>query len=294
MYSVEKYEQTARQAVAEGIVMLRNENKVLPIPADSSVALFGRSQFNYFKSGTGSGGLVNTAYVTGIGEAFENSDYHLNEELKNTYEVWLKDHPFDTGNGWAQEPWFQEEMPVSSELATRIAADSSIAVIVIGRTAGEDKDNAAEEGSYFLMSTEEEMIRNVCGAFEKTVVLLNVGNIMDMKWVEKYQPSAVLYVWQGGQEGGNGVMDVLTGAVSPSGKLTDTIAADIQDYPAAEHFGSDVCNEYVEDIYVGYRYFSKIQGTVQERRLYRFIVKHRRENLERQQEFCAALQRPKN
>lgn len=256
MYSVEKYEQTARQAVAEGIVMLRNENKVLPIPADSSVALFGRSQFNYFKSGTGSGGLVNTAYVTGIGEAFENSDYHLNEELKNTYEVWLKDHPFDTGNGWAQEPWFQEEMPVSSELATRIAADSSIAVIVIGRTAGEDKDNAAEEGSYFLMSTEEEMIRNVCGAFEKTVVLLNVGNIMDMKWVEKYRPSAVLYVWQGGQEGGNGVMDVLTGAVSPSGKLTDTIAADIQDYPAAEHFGSDVCNEYVEDIYVGYRYFS--------------------------------------
>lgn len=256
MYSVEGYARTARQAVAEGIVMLENRNGTLPLKEGCRVALFGRSQFNYYKSGTGSGGMVNTSYVTGIKEALEKDSYVLNSELMKVYEAWLKDHPFDTGKGWAQEPWYQEEMPVSAELAQQISKDSDAAIIVIGRTAGEDKDNAAAEGSYFLTAAEEELLQNVCSTFEKTVVLMNVGNIMDMKWVAKYQPSAVLYVWQGGQEGGNGVLDVLSGRVSPSGKLTDTIAENIEDYPAAENFGSEERNFYAEDIYVGYRYFS--------------------------------------
>ena len=84
---------------------------------------------------------------------------------------------------------------------------------------------------------------------------MNVGNIIDMKWVEKYNPSSVIYVWQGGQEGGNGVVDVLTGKVNPSGKLTDTIARNIEDYPSSENFGNTEKNYYQEDIYVGYRYF---------------------------------------
>ena len=95
----------------------------------------------------------------------------------------------------------------------------------------------------------------VCEHFEKSIVLLNVGSIIDMKWVEKYDPAAVLYVWQGGQEGGNGVLDVLNGAHSPSGKLTDTIAYDLSDYPSTPNFGDEKRNLYVEDIYVGYRYF---------------------------------------
>lgn len=239
VYSIEKYAETARRAVAEGIVMLRNEGKVLPLSEGSRLALFGRSQFCYYKSGTGSGGMVNTAYVTGIKEALEKEGrFELNGELAEVYEEWLKDHPFDTGNGWAQEPWFQEEMPVSLELAQRVRENSDIAVIIIGRTAGEDKDNLAAEGSYLLTRTEEELLETVCGVFERTVVLLNVGNIIDMKWVEKYQPSAVLYVWQGGQEGGNGVLDVLTGSVSPSGRLSDTIAQDIQDYPSTKITGT--------------------------------------------------------
>lgn len=256
-YSVEKYAETARQAVAEGIVMLKNDGGVLPLPAGSRIALFGRSQFCYYKSGTGSGGLVNTAYVTGIKEALESdSRFQLNEMLMETYEVWLQSHPFDTGNGWAQEPWFQEEMPISGELARKARETSDTAVIIIGRTAGEDKDNLAAEGSYILTKTEEEMLKTVCSVFERTVVLLNVGNIIDMKWVEKYAPSAVLYVWQGGQEGGNGVLDVLTGDVCPSGRLSDTIAYDIEDYPSTQHYGDTVRNLYTEDIYVGYRYFS--------------------------------------
>ncbi|MFS8630465.1 MAG: glycoside hydrolase family 3 C-terminal domain-containing protein, partial [Bacillales bacterium] len=99
------------------------------------------------------------------------------------------------------------------------------------------------------------MIQLVCEQFDKTIVLLNVASIIDMKWVEKYDPAAVLYVWQGGQEGGNGVLDVLNGTHSPSGKLTDTIAYDLSDYPSTPYFGDAKRNIYVEDIYVGYRYF---------------------------------------
>lgn len=89
---------------------------------------------------------------------------------------------FDIGEGWAMEPWNQEEMPVSEELARQAAEQSDLAIVVLGRTAGEDKDNSAAEGSYLLTAAEEEILRNVCNAFARTIVVLNVGNIMDMKW----------------------------------------------------------------------------------------------------------------
>lgn len=87
------------------------------------------------------------------------------------------------------------------------------------------------------------------------MVLLNVGNIIDMQWVMRYNPGAVAYIWQGGQEGCRGVLDVLNGTVNPCGKLPDTIACTPADYPAADHYGADDRNIYAEDIYVGYRYF---------------------------------------
>ena len=257
LFSVEEYAAKARQAVAEGIVMLRNEDGALPLAKGTKIALFGRGQFNYYKGGTGSGGMVNTRYVTGIAEALEQSEeYELNRRVKEAYLEWLADHPFNRGIGWAQEPWFQEEMPLSEELARQAAEESDAAVIIIARTAGEDKDNVEGPGSYLLTDTEEKLLETVCSAFRRTVVLLNVGNLIDMKWVEKYAPSAVLYVWQGGQEGGNGVLDVISGKVSPSGRLTDTVARDLHDYPAAEWYGDPKRNFYAEDIYVGYRYFS--------------------------------------
>ncbi|MBR3644839.1 MAG: glycoside hydrolase family 3 protein [Lachnospiraceae bacterium] len=254
-YNLKDYAQKARQAVAEGVVMLENNN-VLPITGKKNIALFGRTQFNYYKSGTGSGGLVNTRYVTGIYEALEaDDDITVNTKVRKAYEQWIEDHPFDMGQGWAQEPWFQEEMPIDSELVDKAKEESDIAVVIIGRTAGEDKDNKAEEGSYLLTSTEIDMLDKVCGAFKQTIVLLNVGNIIDMKSIRKANPSAILYVWQGGQEGGNGVLDVLKGNVSPSGRLADTIAYDIEDYYSTKYHGDKVRNYYVEDIYVGYRYF---------------------------------------
>lgn len=253
---MEKYSALARQAAAESCVLLKNDGQTLPIQEGTKVSVFGRIAFHYYKSGTGSGGLVNVKRVTGILDAIKGSEkILLNEKLYETYAAWVAENPFDKGAGWGQEPWSQVEMPLTDELVAEAARESDMAVVVIGRTAGEDQDTMAQPGSYLLTEAEEDMLKKVCGAFEKVAVLLNVGNIIDMKWVEAYQPSAVMYVWQGGQEGGNGVLDVLDGTVTPCGKLTDTIARDIADYPSTKNFGDPKKNVYQEDIYVGYRYF---------------------------------------
>ena len=256
VFDWKEYAAVARKATAEGCVLLRNEEKALPIKQGETISVFGCNQFNYYKSGTGSGGMVNTPYVVSILDALKAEDrITLNRELMEVYENWLVEHPFDKGAGWANEPWCQEEMELTRDIVGKAAAQSDMALVMIGRTAGEDKDNSSKEGSYLLTQKEEKMLELVCGTFSRVAVILNVGNVIDMKFVEKYKPQAVMYVWQGGMEGGNGVVDVLMGKVSPSGHLTDTIAYDISDYPSAKNFGDEFKNVYEEDIYVGYRYF---------------------------------------
>lgn len=252
---MERYARLARQAVAEGCVLLENKDQILPLKKGEHVAVFGRMAFHYYKSGLGSGGLVNTRYVTGIVDALkENKEILLDEKLIKIYTDWILENPYDEGQGWGRVPWSQKEMKVTEEMLD-CARDNDVSMIIIGRTAGEDQDNNAKAGSYYLTETEEDMIRRVCEVSKRTVVVLNVGNIIDMRWVKKYQPQAVLYVWQGGQEGGSGVADVLTGKICACGKLPDTIAADINDYPSTANFGDPFKNYYKEDIYVGYRYF---------------------------------------
>ena len=146
-------------------------------------------------------------------------------------------------------------MPLSDELVSGAASRCQTALIVIGRTAGEDRDNAAEKGSWYLTDAEEAMLEIVCRHFSRTVVILNVGNIIDMSFVDRYEPSSVLYIWQGGMEGGSGAVDVITGKVPASGRLSDTIAYHIDDYPSTRNFGCEDTIRYEEDIYVGYRYF---------------------------------------
>ena len=251
----ETYARMARKAAAEGAVLLKNEGNVLPLKEGERLAVFGRIQFDYYKSGTGSGGMINTRYVVGILDALKEEKIVLNLELEQVYRDWLKEHPFDKGSGWAQEPWSQQEMPLSGEMVKKAAAESDTALVIIGRTAGEDRDAKAEKGSFFLSEGEEDMLRQVCGAFDRVVVALNVGSIMDMNWVEAYGPQAVLYVWQGGMEVGHWVADILMGRVNPCGRLADTIARSVEDYPSHIHFGGEDGNRYAEDIYVGYRYF---------------------------------------
>lgn len=249
------YAQKARQAAAEGAVLLKNDESALPLKEGERLSVFGRIQFDYYKSGTGSGGMINTRYVVGIPEALKEENLVWNQELEQIYREWMESHPFDMGKGWAQEPWSQEEMPLSREIVEAAAAKSDAALVVIGRTAGEDRDATGERGSYYLSEGEELMLQSVCGAFARVIVVLNVGNIIDMNWVETYHPQAVLYTWQGGMEGGHAVADVLMGRVNPCGRLTDTIARSVEDYPSAAHFGGPDGDQYAEDIYVGYRYF---------------------------------------
>ena len=251
-----KYSETARAAAAEGCVLLRNENGALPIREGETAAVFGRIQLDYYKSGTGSGGMVNVPYVHSILDGLaQHPSVRIYEPLPDIYRAWTAEHPFDRGTGWGTEPWCQEEMPLTDELTADAAAHADLALVIIGRTAGEDRDNTPQPGSYYLTDGERDMLKKVCGAFSRTAVILNTGNIIDMSWVEEYAPQAVLYVWQGGMEGGSGAADVLCGAVSPSGKLPDTIARKLQDYPSIRNFGSGEANFYQEDVYVGYRYF---------------------------------------
>lgn len=251
-----KYLDTAAKMVSEGIVMLNNNNNALPLDTDKEVAVFGRIQFHYYKSGTGSGGMVNVTKVVNILDGLIDNGVKVNEKLLDTYRKWDKENPFDLGEGWGGEPWSQKEMPLDEGLVKETAKSCETAIVIIGRTAGEEQDNKLEAGSYLLSDDEIEMLTVVRENFKKVVLLLNVGNIIDMTDINRIAPDAVLYVWQGGMTGGKGTADVLTGKVSPSGKLPDTIAYKASDYPSDANFGREKSRDiYAEDIYVGYRYF---------------------------------------
>ncbi|OAO89131.1 hypothetical protein AXX17_ATUG04160 [Arabidopsis thaliana] len=258
---LEGFAEFSRTVAAEGAVLLKNDGQVLPLRSGDNVAIFGRTQVNYYRSGTGSGGSVHVAYTTNLLDGLRSKkNFSVNEDLAAVYEQWIGQNPFDNGGGgWAAEPWHQKEMPLSDELVSTARSSSNKAIVVIGRTAGEDQDNADKPGSYLLTEDEIAMLKQVTARFEQTVVVLNVSNIIDMSWLndESYAHPipCIIYSWHGGMEGGNAIADVLAGEVTPSGKLTDTIAYSIEDYPSTRNYGNEFTNFYQEDIYVGYRYF---------------------------------------
>lgn len=254
------------EAAREGAVLLMNE-ATLPLTKDDKVAVFGRIQKDWYRSGTGSGGSVHIPYTTNLIDSLRElraggeDAPAIDEDLARRYEAWIKENPFDTGGGeWAAEPWAQREMPLDGALVRDCASRCGKAVYVIGRTAGEDKDNAAQKGSWYLTDGEHDALQRICEAFDKVCVVLNVSNIIDTEWI--WEPcfrghiTAVLFAWHGGMEGGRACAQILCGKESPSGKLSDTIARRIEDYPSTETFGAAGDVLYKEDIYVGYRYFT--------------------------------------
>lgn len=245
-----------RRAAAEGAVLLKN-NGVLPLENNETLALFGRVQSEWFYTGYGSGGDVNKPYAVNLIEGVRNcSALSLYEPLAKVYTDWSAKNQIDHGI-WGHWPRFYPEMPVTKGLAADAAVHADCAVVTIGRSSGEDRENALEKGSFYLTDDERTLLETVTEAFEKTVVLLNVGSLMDLSWLEEFgnKIGAVLLVWQGGMESGNAVADLLCGAVCPSGRLTDTIARQYSDYPSADDFGAAEFNNYTEDIFVGYRWF---------------------------------------
>jgi len=243
-----------RRAGAEGVVLVKN-NGVLPLSKEKKVSVFGRVQVDYFCVGYGSGGDVNPPYVISLLQGLrEEENITVNEELAAVYEAWCAAHAVPVYE-WGKWPRNLPEMPLDEGLIAKARAASDTAMVVIGRAAGEDRENLLEPGSYELTEDERSLLAQVTAAFENTIAVIDTGNVMDLSWVEEYHLSAVLLAWQGGMESGRSIADVLSARVTPSGKLTDTIAWRYQDYPSAAHFGGDIFNNYAEDIFVGYRYF---------------------------------------
>ena len=248
----------ARQMAAEGIVLLKNENKTLPVCKDETVAVFGRTAVDYFTVGYGSGGDVIPPYKSGLMAGLRQNNVKIEETLAAVYDSWCHDKKNVPDEGfWGHWPMSYPEMPLKETTVSDAAKNAEKALVVIGRAAGEDRENLLKKGSYFLTDKEVKMLDLVTKHFRKVCVILDCGNIIDMSRIASYgdKISAIVYAWQGGMESGYALADVLTGKVAPSGKLTDTIAVNYESYPGNEDFGGRKFNAYTEDIYVGYRYF---------------------------------------
>ena len=242
-----------RTVAAQGAVLL--ENRVLPFVEGTTVSLFGRVQCRHFCTGYGSGGDVNAPYQISLLEGIRNCEQlHLNEDLATVYQQFHVENPIND-SVWGMWPRNYPEMPLTEAQVAEARHDSEHAVVILGRSSGEDRENVLAPGSYYLTDEEKGMLQLVTKYFPDAVLLLNIGAVMDLSFLEDYNFGAVMILWQGGMESGNAVADLLCGKETPCGRLTDTIALTYEDYPSAGHFGGKQYNEYFEDIYVGYRYF---------------------------------------
>lgn len=245
----------ARQAAAEGIVLVKNDG-TLPIKSGEEVAVFGRTQYDWFCVGYGSGGDVKAPYKVSFADGLKNeSGIIINENLDKKYSEWCKQNVPDEGF-WGHWPFSFKEMPISENEIWDAAKTSDVAIITIGRAAGEDREQKLKDGSFYLTLDELKLIDKVTAIFKKTVLVLDVGNVIDFEEIDKFgdRINAIVIAWQGGMESGHALCDVLSGKVNPSGRLTDTIAVNYDAYPAHD-FGHKDFNEYDEDVFVGYRYF---------------------------------------
>lgn len=244
-----------RELAEEGIVLLKNDD-VLPIKAGQKVSVFGRVQHDWFYVGYGSGGDVHAPYKVPFFEGLSNAGISYNEQLKNVYDEWCEKPGNEADYGyWGHWPYFYEEMPLTQDVVNNAKSQSDVAIVIIGRAAGEDRENKLEQGSYYLTETEKDMLSKVTRNFDKTILIMNCGNVVDLSFTLDYKLAGIIYAWQLGQENANALGNILSGKTNPSGKLSDTIAKAYEDYPSAKNFGGKDYNDYEEDIYVGYRHF---------------------------------------
>ena len=252
--------QLSRQAAREGMVLLKNQGRALPLEKGAKLALFGNATMDYVKGGGGSGD-VTVAYTRNLYEGLKTKEPQVQilEPLADFYRE-------NVSAQYAQGvvPGFTREPKIPEELLTQAKAWTDTAVISICRFSGEgwDRKGIPGDGDFYLTKEEQEMVETVTGNFDRVIVVLNVGGMVDTSWFfANDRIQAVLLAWQGGIEGGLAAADLLCGEVSPSGKLTDTFAGSFDDYPSSEGFNeSEDYVEYTEDIYVGYRYFETISG----------------------------------
>lgn len=246
------YAEYCRKIAAEGCVLLENDG-TLPLKKTDKTAVFGREQFEYVKSGSGSGGRVNCPYVTNLYDYIKDKTV-LDDEVTAFYKGYIAENPLDEGDGMQWElPSVQKQPVLDEEFVKAASARNDKAVMVISRIAGEAIDMKVERGYFFLTEQEELALELITRYFSRVVVVLNVGNLIDVTPFKKYNVNALLLCWQGGQEGGAALADALSGETSPSGKLPVTVAS-LDSYKHIP-FGNFSRNIHFEDIFVGYRYF---------------------------------------
>lgn len=288
--NLEAHAKVTRQSATEGMVLLENR-QALPLKADTKkVAVFGVTSYDFIAGGTGSGN-VNRAYTVSLLDGLKNVGYTIDANIQGKYEAYKKQiedekaekakkekNPFAS---FLPQPLPTEILPSAEELKEAVAANDA-AIITIGRISGEFVDRTTD--NFSLSAEESTLLKTVCQSFQtagkKVIVVLNIGGVIETaSW--KNLPDAVLLAWQAGQEGGNSVADVLSGKVSPSGKLPMTWPVKLEDhastlnFPRAENFGMNMSafmgkedekteprefwdyTYYKESIYVGYRWFDK-------------------------------------
>ena len=281
--------QVARKAAGEAMVLLRNEDATLPMASGKKVALYGISALDFVAGGTGSGN-VNKAYVVNMKEGLENAGFTVDQSLMNFYQATLDMNKATTaltsagGRGFGFGSAKAAEVAIPENAITNEARNNDVAIVVLGRNAGEGADRKMVD-DFDLTNIERELLRNVSTAFhaqgKKVIVVLNIGGVIETNsW--KNSVDAILLPWSPGQEGANAVADVLTGKVNPSGKLPMTFPIGFMDHPSSANFPYNYVRgnnnnmnmfgfggqqqrqlqkdvdytNYEEGIYVGYRYFT--------------------------------------
>lgn len=274
----------SRQAACEGMVLLKNTDKELPFVTGKKLALFGKGCVDYVKGGGGSA-EVNCAYVRNLYEGLKIKEAEGKVRLLHSLGEFYEDNIKSQYSAGAV-PGMTEEPELPLELVKEARAFTDTAVITISRFSGEGWDRTVENeedfvsaaewvndyvkkgrklferGDYYLSVREQAMVDLVLQYFDKVILVLNVGGMVDTSWFKDNDKiKAVLMAWQAGMEGGLAAADILCGDVNPSGKLVDTFASRLEDYPSTAGFHkSDKYVEYNEDIYVGYRYFETVPG----------------------------------
>lgn len=271
---------TARKAAAEGMVLLRNEQATLPLAPDTRIALFGVNAYDYIGCGTGAG-FVYAPYMTSLDRSFTEAGFRLDSLTERLYTEYRRfgETLFAEQNARLVlgNRYYASENALTEEFIAARVSTNDVAVLSFGRLAGEGNDRPLAD--FYLSDIERQLLERVCTAFhsagKRVVVVLNIGGVIETaSWRDL--PDAILVGWQGGQEGGRATVDVLSGKVSPSGRLPMTFPMDYNDHPSSRNFpinyrshrGDWADNaperriknlgytDYEEDIWIGYRYFS--------------------------------------
>ena len=250
----------------QGMVLLENQNDALPMADSGNVALFGGGAYATVKGGTGSGD-VNQRYTVNVWDGFLNAGYNVTStDWLNEYKQVYDEGTSGGGGGMWSSPKIPDIEITDAQIEAAKAGGTDTAIYVIARNSGEGSDRTATAGDYYLTDIEKANIEKMAANFENSIVVLNVGGIIDTNFFAETEGlDSMLLMSQAGMRGGDAVVKVLNGEVTPSGKLTDTWAVNYEDYPSSEGFGSNDGNntqeEYTDDIYVGYRYFDTFNVT---------------------------------